>query len=160
MRLKNLLIHRATLLIPGSESGRDSYNRPIYSPPTTRQIKCRLDQLRVRTSTDEEGRDIILSYVLYVGPDENIDINMQIYNVIDLKGNVVADGTFTIENVHAAYRLRSLHHYELNLSRGDVAYTEPIENPVYQTEVVTFAGKNTNDGDETRKIFFGLTEDE
>lgn len=158
MRLKNLLVHRATLLIPGSENGTDEYNRPIFSEPTTRQIQCRMDQMRVTTSTDEQGRDVIMSYVLFVGPDENLDPNMKIYNVIDQAGKVVAEGTFSIENIFAAYRLRSLHHYEVNLSRADVAYDQP--QTVVQTQVVNFAGKNTNDGDETRKIYFGLTEDE
>jgi hypothetical protein len=36
----------------------------------------------------------------------------------------------------------------------------PSNETVVQTQVVNFAGKDTNDGDETRKIFFGLTEDE
>lgn len=158
MRIRNLLIHRATLLIPGLENGTDEYNRPIYTEPTTRQIKCRLDQLRTRASTDEEGTDFIMSYFLYVGPDEKIDIGMKIFNVIDTTGNVVADGTFTIENVHASYGMRKLHHYELQLSRGDLSYTQPVE-PVYQTETVTFVGKQQGDGDEGRKIIFGLTED-
>lgn len=122
MRLENLLVHRATLLMPGQESGKDAYNRPIFSEPTTKQVKCRLDQLRVRTSTDAEGEDVILSYILFLGPDENIDTDMSIYNVIDKQGNVVVDGTFHVENIHPVYGRRLLHHYEINLSRGDVNY--------------------------------------
>ncbi|MEH7114503.1 hypothetical protein V7124_19380 [Neobacillus niacini] len=160
MRIKNLLIHRATLLIPGQQIGTDPYGRPTYGPPSTKSIECRMDRQQVRVSVDEEGRDVITSFVLFIGPDEKIDQNMRIYNVIDEKGNTVVFGTFDIEEIFPAYGRRNLHHYEVNVSRGDVAYTDPIENPVIQTEVVTFAGKDTGDGDETRKIYFGLTEDE
>jgi hypothetical protein len=125
MRIKTLLIHRATLLVPGTENGTDDYGRPIYTDPTTREIRCRLDQLRVRTSTDEEGTDVVLDYVLYIAPDEKIVMGMSILNVIDEDGNVVADGTFTIQTIIPIYSRRKLHHYEVGLSRGDVNYTNP-----------------------------------
>ncbi|MFP5116159.1 putative minor capsid protein [Bacillaceae bacterium C204] len=160
MRIKTLLNHRATLLVPGYENGYDEYNRPITTDPTTRQIRCRLDQMRVRTSTDELGTDVILDYVLYLPPDEKIEMGMKIFNVIDEDGNVVADGTFAIQTIIPIYSRKKLHHYEVGVLRGDVNYTNPVTDPVVQTQVVTFAGKNTNDGDETRKIYFGLTEDD
>lgn len=159
MRIKTLLIHRATLLVPGYENGYDEYNRPIMTEPTTRQIKCRLDQMRLRTSVDEEGTDVMLDYVLYIAPDEKIEMGMRIYNVIDEDGNVVADGTFTIQTIIPIYGRRKLHHYEVGVLRGDVNYTNPTD-PVVETQVVNFVGKNTNDGDESRKIYFGLTEDD
>lgn len=122
MRIRNLLIHRATLLIPGQEIGRDAYNRPIFSEPTTKVIRCRLDQMSLTTYTDENGRDVVLSYVLFTGPENRIDSDMQIMDVVDEKNEVVVDGTFTIESIHPAYGRRNLHHYEVQLSRGDVNY--------------------------------------
>ncbi|MGE7191763.1 putative minor capsid protein [Lysinibacillus fusiformis] len=123
MRINKLLIHHATLVIPGGEEvGKDAYNRPILSKPTTKQIKCRLDEIRQRTSTDEEGTDVVLSYTLYASPLEKIDIGMKITNVLDENDRVVADGTFNVEDVHPAYNRTSLHHYEIALSRGDVNY--------------------------------------
>jgi hypothetical protein len=122
MRIKNLLIHRATLLIPGEQTGEDSYGRPIFSNPTTKAVACRLDQLTTRVITDEEGKDITVSYVLFLGPNDKVDTNTQVTNVIDKDGNVVADGTFSVVNINAVYSMRNLHHYELQLSRGDVNY--------------------------------------
>src|SRR4051812_34714031 len=122
MRIKNLLIHRATLLIPGEQTGEDDYGRPVFSEPTPMNVDCRLDQLTTRVITDEEGKDITVSYVLFLGPDDKVDTNTQVTNVIDKDGNSVADGTFTISDIHAVYSMRRLHHFELQLSRGDVNY--------------------------------------
>lgn len=119
MRIDPILIHLATILIPGEQIGKDPYGRPIYADPQTKQIKCRLDQLHQRTSRDEEGKDVLWSYVLFVGPNENFDTNMKISNVVDKKGNIVANGTFYIEQIFPAYQQSRLHHYELSLSRGD-----------------------------------------
>lgn len=119
MRIESILIHRATVVVPGEETGKDAYGRPIFSLPTTRLIKCRLDHLQQRMSVDEEGRDVLWSYVLFTGPKETFDFNMQITNVIDKEGNVVVDGTFSIEQIFPSYQLSRLHHYELSLSRGD-----------------------------------------
>ncbi|PFP29406.1 hypothetical protein COJ96_10910 [Bacillus sp. AFS073361] len=121
MRISHLLIHCATVVVPGGQSGKDAYGRPIYSEPTTREIKCRLDQLRQSTSTDDEGKDVLWSYILFAGPEDSFDMNMQIREVVDKEGNVVAKGTYSIEQIFPVYQLSRLHHYELHLSRGDGA---------------------------------------
>ncbi|WP_306010539.1 hypothetical protein [Bacillus sp. MMSF_3328] len=122
MRIKRLLIHRATLLIPGQQNGEDDYGRPIFSEPSEKVVACRLDQLTTRVIQDENGKDITLSYVLILGPDDRVTTDTQVTNVIDKDGFVVAEGTFNVSDIHAVYSLRKLHHYELQLSRGDVNY--------------------------------------
>jgi len=122
MRINHTLIHRATIRVPGEQTGKDAYGRPIYSSPTTREIKCRLDQLQVRTSIDAQGQDVIYSYILYVGPDEELNPNLKVLNVVDEQGISVIFGEFSILNIYPVYGRRNLHHYELQLSRGDGSY--------------------------------------
>lgn len=124
MRINNLLIHRATVKVPGQQTGEDAYGRPIYSKPSVKEIKCRLDQLQIRTSVDAEGRDVIYSYLLFVGPDERLDMDTRVLNVLDENGVSVVFGEFSVVNIHPVYARRTLHHYELQLVRSDGSYGE------------------------------------
>lgn len=161
MRINPLLVHICDLIYTSKDPiDTDPYGRPIYGDVIETNVPCRLDQVMERVVQDETGTDIIISHMMIFNKDQEPTYNMKVVNIRDRnKGNVVIEGSFRVMSIHPSYGMRSLHHYEVDLTRDSSSYENPNQ-PIYQTEVVTFQGKAREDGDESRKIYFGVSIDD
>jgi len=117
MRIESTFIHRADMVKPGSMSGRDAYGRPTYSEVSVESIDCRIDQITLKASRDEEGTDIVATNVLICGPDVKLTNDCHFENIRDQQGNPILPGVYGIENIFPASGRFRLHHYEVTLKR-------------------------------------------
>lgn len=114
---RRLLIHRCTLIHPGQIIGEDDYGQDIVSDVTDKNIACRVDQIRERSSTSDTGTDFILTNVVHLPGEVVVTPDMRIVDIYDDKGIPVLIGSFTVLNIHPIYDREKLHHYEVALQR-------------------------------------------
>lgn len=119
MSFSGMLVHRCDLVQQGTVIGTDDYGRDIYGESIVPGVKCRADQLRMRSSTDERGLDFILENVIFFSADTPIKEDMTISNVVGIDGNPVLTGLFRIESINTVYSRVRLHHYEVTIQRND-----------------------------------------
>lgn len=117
MSFKSLLVHRCTLLIQEEGALEDDYGRPISGTIEHMNIPCRVDQARERVAYDDTGSDFILSNILFLGPAHAVDLNTKIVNIVDLDGEPVLIGSFSVKNRNPVYGRRRLHHHEITLQK-------------------------------------------
>jgi hypothetical protein len=117
---KSLLIHRCDLVQRNVVTGTDDYGRDIYGESVIPGVPCRADQLRARSSRDPYGTDFIVENVVYFPPDHKVTKEMSVNNIVDMDGNPVLEGSFSIENLATVYGRIRIHHYEVSLQRNEV----------------------------------------
>lgn len=117
MRFKSLLNHRCTLLIEGEVTGQDEYGRDVVTSIENMNVPCKLDEPKFRSVPDDTGTDIIIDSMLFLHPKFQVDLGTTILNIVDLEGNPVIQGSFSVVDISPIYSLKKLHHYELTLRR-------------------------------------------
>lgn len=117
MRFERHLIHRCTLTKQGIETGKDSYNKPIYGEVITQSVPCRVDQIRRRVSRDEYGTDVLVENILFLSSAEKIDTKTLVSDLKDKEGSVLLEGTHSVQSVNPIYKRDRLHHYEATLKK-------------------------------------------
>lgn len=117
MRFKSLLVHRCSLLTAGETTGEDDYGRPIQGMVETINVPCRVDQVRERVVTGATGDDFILNNTLILGAKIPVFLDSKVLQIKDLDGNLVLEGSFSIEHINPFYKGQKLHHYEISLQR-------------------------------------------
>ncbi|MGV7002480.1 putative minor capsid protein [Priestia megaterium] len=115
MRFKSLLVHRCSILTAGETTGEDDYGRPIQSMVETINVPCRVDQVRERVVSGATGDDFILNNTLILSYPVYLD--SKVLQIKDLDGNLVLEGSFSIEHINPFYKGQKLHHYEISLQR-------------------------------------------
>ncbi|MEN3781490.1 hypothetical protein [Priestia megaterium] len=117
MRFITMLNHRCTLFIQGEVTGQDDYGRDIVSNIESMNVPCKLDETVFRAVQDDTGTDTILDSILFLHPDYKVDLGTTILNIVDLEGNPVIQGSFSVQDIHPIYSLKKLHHFEVTLRR-------------------------------------------
>lgn len=105
------------MINPGVVTGTDPYGREIREDVPEPNVPCRADQITRRIATDANDSDVITQNVLFLSAERDVANNMKIQNIVDLDGNTVLDGSFTVEDINPVYARIRLHHYELTLQK-------------------------------------------
>lgn len=117
MSLRRLLIHRCTAVTPGQKTGETEYGKPIYGNITKKNVPCRSDLIRQYKSSDMYGTDVITTKMLFLAPDEPFTDQTRFSNIRDKDGNILLEGTYTVEDSKPAYGRKRLHHHEVSLKK-------------------------------------------
>jgi hypothetical protein len=116
MRFCTLLIHRCSLHTR-RRTGQDPYGRDITGSIETMNVPCRFDNVRARAVTDVKCTDFIYENIMYLDSREEIDLTSTLHNIIDEKGVLILEGSFSIVNILPIYNRSKLHHYEVAVKR-------------------------------------------
>lgn len=117
MNLRRLLIHQCTTVTPGQKTGETEYGKPIYGDITKVNVRCRSDLIRQFKSSDAYGTDVITTKMLFLAPDEEFTEETRFSNIRDKDGNVLLEGTYSVEDSKPAYGRKRLHHHEVSLKK-------------------------------------------
>lgn len=117
MSLRRLLIHRCTTVTPGQKIGETEYGKPIYGNVTKENVPCRSDLVRQFKSSDMYGTDVMTTNMLFLKPDEIFSEETRFSNIRDKQGNILLEGTYSVEDSNPAFGRRLLHHHEVSLKK-------------------------------------------
>ena len=117
MSLRRLLVHLCTTVTPGQKIDETEYGKPIYGEVTKVDVPCRSDLVRQFKSSDMYGTDVMTTNMLFLKPDETFTEQTKFSNIRDKQGNVLLEGTYSVEDSKPAYGRKLLHHHEVSLKK-------------------------------------------
>lgn len=118
MSLRRLLIHLCTTVTPGQKTGESEYGKPIYGTIRKENVPCRSDLIRQFKSSDMYGTDIMSTNMLFLKPDESFTEGTVFSDIRDKDGNILLEGTYTVDDIKPAYGRKRVHHYEVSLKKA------------------------------------------
>jgi hypothetical protein len=117
MNIKNMLVHRCTIVHQGTVIGQDDYGQDIYGDLLEANIPCFADRIHQVVSSDDIGDDVVQRNKLFLPNDIDVSMSMKIRDITDKKGNPVIPGSFITEEVNPLYTRRGLSHFELRIRK-------------------------------------------